>query len=193
MSEISAYGSTASDIRGTYLNLLVTQLRNQNPLDPMDNSQMASQLSQLAQLEQTEKMGATFDKVLTATQMGQAQGMIGQQISFQNLDTDGEEQGTVNSAKILDGEVVLNVSGKSVSLEDILSLGGNSGSFLQAGDLNAATGLIGKEIAFSAETPGGNVVTVTERVTSVELTNGQVLLKAGEYMVPPSAIKAIRE
>ena len=39
-----------------YLNLLVTELRNQNPLEPMDNQQMASQLAQFSQLQETEQM-----------------------------------------------------------------------------------------------------------------------------------------
>jgi len=47
MSQVSGYGQNSGEIRDTYLKLLITQLQNQNPLDPMDNSEMASQLAQL--------------------------------------------------------------------------------------------------------------------------------------------------
>ncbi len=39
-----------------FLNLLVAQLKNQNPLDPFDDAQMMAQLAQFSQLEQTKQM-----------------------------------------------------------------------------------------------------------------------------------------
>ena len=38
-------GATAVDQKLDYLNLLVTELRNQNPLDPMEQKDMAAQLA----------------------------------------------------------------------------------------------------------------------------------------------------
>ena len=58
--------TSSSQIQMDYLNLLITQLRNQDPSSPMDNSQMASQLAQLSQLQQIENMNSTFSKVLAA-------------------------------------------------------------------------------------------------------------------------------
>ena len=39
-----------------FLNLLIAQLRNQDPLNPVDNTQMIAQLAQFSQLEQTKQM-----------------------------------------------------------------------------------------------------------------------------------------
>ena len=55
MSPISEL-SSASKIQMDYMNLLITQLQNQNPLEPLDNNQMATQLAQLSQLQQLESM-----------------------------------------------------------------------------------------------------------------------------------------
>ncbi|MCH8217810.1 MAG: hypothetical protein IH892_13685, partial [Planctomycetes bacterium] len=55
---------TTSDIKTDYMKLLVTQLQNQNPLDPMSNSDLTAQLTQFSQLEQLEAMGRSFDGVL---------------------------------------------------------------------------------------------------------------------------------
>jgi flagellar basal-body rod modification protein FlgD len=44
-----------------FLKLLVTQLKNQNPLDPMDPTQMMTQMSQLSQVEQLTNISGTLD------------------------------------------------------------------------------------------------------------------------------------
>ncbi|MCX6896989.1 MAG: hypothetical protein NTZ16_16185 [Verrucomicrobia bacterium] len=42
----------------TFLNLLVAQLKNQDPLNPQDGSQFVAQLAQFSQLEQTMTMSS---------------------------------------------------------------------------------------------------------------------------------------
>ncbi len=42
--------TSSSKIQTDYMKLLVTQLQNQNPLEPLDNNEMASQLAQFSQL-----------------------------------------------------------------------------------------------------------------------------------------------
>jgi len=63
MDSTSAIG-TASDIQMDYMKLLITQLQNQNPLEPLNNNEMASQLAQFSQLQQLESMNSTFAQVL---------------------------------------------------------------------------------------------------------------------------------
>ena len=89
MDAIAGTLTGASKIRSDYLNLLVTQLRNQNPLDPMDNSEMAAQLAMLSQLEQLENqsrqlesMDGTFQEALVTAQRRQATELIGKTVSF---------------------------------------------------------------------------------------------------------------
>ena len=43
-----------------FLNLLVTQLRYQNPLDPMDNTEFVAQLAQFSSLEQMSNLNTAF-------------------------------------------------------------------------------------------------------------------------------------
>ena len=57
---VDAVSASASQIRTDYLNLLITQLRNQNPLEPMDNNEMAAQLAQFSPLEQMENMSGSL-------------------------------------------------------------------------------------------------------------------------------------
>jgi len=79
---MTALGQTSNEIQTNYMNLLITQLRNQNPLEPMDNNEMASQLAQLSQLEQMQNMNSTFAKVLASQQFGQANSLIGREVAY---------------------------------------------------------------------------------------------------------------
>lgn len=51
-----------------FLNLLVTQLRYQDPMNPSDNQQMAAQMAQFSSLEQTQNMAASLDKMTASLQ-----------------------------------------------------------------------------------------------------------------------------
>ena len=57
--------NSATTIQADYLEVLIAQLQNQNPLEPMDNTEMASQLAQFSQLQQLESMNSNFAKVLS--------------------------------------------------------------------------------------------------------------------------------
>lgn len=55
--------------KATFLRLLVTQLRNQNPLSPSDGVEFVTQLAQFTALEQSTQMSqdlAEIRKLLTA-------------------------------------------------------------------------------------------------------------------------------
>lgn len=120
---MSATTMTSTDIRTDYMNLLITQLRNQNPLDPMSNDQMASQLAQLSQLEQLEHQSSTFDKVLRAQETAQATAMIGKQISYYPEGSNEAITATVEGVTMVCGEAVLMVGDdKGVYLDGVLSI-----------------------------------------------------------------------
>ena len=51
-----------------FMNLLVTELQNQNPLEPMDTTQMANQLSQMTMTEQLTEMNSTLNENLLMSQ-----------------------------------------------------------------------------------------------------------------------------
>ncbi|MHC4535638.1 MAG: flagellar hook assembly protein FlgD [Planctomycetota bacterium] len=85
MSLISQMPSSSS-IQMDYMNLLITQLQNQNPLEPLDNNEMASQLAQFSQLQQLETMNKSFTEVLVATQQDYAHSLLDKTITFYTQD-----------------------------------------------------------------------------------------------------------
>ncbi|MFA7329720.1 MAG: flagellar hook capping FlgD N-terminal domain-containing protein [Candidatus Delongbacteria bacterium] len=64
----SQVASASSMGKSEFLNLLVTQLSNQDPLNPMDNQQFAAQLAQFSSLELMTNMQGTLEDNLTASQ-----------------------------------------------------------------------------------------------------------------------------
>jgi flagellar hook assembly protein FlgD len=64
------------------MKLLVTQLQNQNPLEPMDNNEMASQLAQLSQLGQIESLNSSFAAVMANTERSYANSLIDRNVTF---------------------------------------------------------------------------------------------------------------
>jgi flagellar basal-body rod modification protein FlgD len=67
----------------TFLTLLTTQLKNQNPLDPLDTNQFTSQLVQFAQVEQQLRSNdqlATLVSLQKTTQSTAALSFVGQTV-----------------------------------------------------------------------------------------------------------------
>lgn len=57
----------------TFLQLLVAQIKNQNPLNPTDGTQFVTQLAQFSQLEQTIAVRQDADAIRAALQPQQPQ------------------------------------------------------------------------------------------------------------------------
>src|SRR5450755_1727985 len=76
-------GASASDsasIGDRFLKLLVTQLKNQDPLNPMDNAQLTSQLAQISTVTGISKLNDTMSALsasLGSNQYVQAAGLVG--------------------------------------------------------------------------------------------------------------------
>ncbi|MDI9430167.1 MAG: flagellar hook capping FlgD N-terminal domain-containing protein [Planctomycetota bacterium] len=124
MSETNAV-SSASALQMDFMKLLVTQLQNQNPLEPMDNKDMAAQLAQFSQLQQLENMNSSFGDVLKAVQQDYAGSLIGKDVSFVATASDGTLEtrtGQVEEVVLDDGEVTLLVGDDQVGLKDVLSI-----------------------------------------------------------------------
>jgi flagellar basal-body rod modification protein FlgD len=76
----SASGTSASDLQQTFLQLLVTQLQNQDPTDPMDSSQMTSQLAQIDTVSGVAQLNTSLSSLstqLSASQNAQAALLVG--------------------------------------------------------------------------------------------------------------------
>jgi len=96
--------------QNTFLQLLIAQMKNQDPSNPMDTSQMMSQFSQMSQVEQAVQTNAKLDALLSSSALSQADGLIGRTVTF--VGNDGKTvSGHINSISI-------NKDGAIANLED---------------------------------------------------------------------------
>jgi len=87
----SANASAAADTQDRFLKLLVTQMKNQDPLNPMDNAQVTSQMAQLSTVSGIDKLNTTLQALsdsMSASQSMQAASMIGHGVLVSGNSTD---------------------------------------------------------------------------------------------------------
>jgi flagellar basal-body rod modification protein FlgD len=76
-------GTNATELQDRFLKLLVTQIRNQDPLNPLDNAEFTSQLAQLSTVDGIGKINETLQTLNQSYLAGQtmlASGMIGHSV-----------------------------------------------------------------------------------------------------------------
>ena len=95
----STSSSTALN-KDAFLQLLVTQMQYQDPLDPQDNSEYLSQLAQFSSLEQMTNVASALTGVSTLVNnidtsllVGQLSNMIGQSVQWTTTTTDTDSSG----------------------------------------------------------------------------------------------------
>lgn len=86
--------------KDAFLQLLVTQLKNQDPLDPQDNSSYIAELAQFSSLEQMtnvvknlEDLGKIVSNIDTSVLVGQLSSMIGKQVDWTETINEADAEG----------------------------------------------------------------------------------------------------
>lgn len=64
--------STVEETQDRFMKLLVTQMRNQDPMNPLDNAQVTSQFAQLSTVTGIDKLNDTLASMMSNYQSGQA-------------------------------------------------------------------------------------------------------------------------
>ena len=115
-----------------FLELLVTQLKNQDPLNPTSNEDMIAQLAQFSSLEEMQNLNENIlglavlqqSNALLA-QLTDSSALIGKSVAYIDPETGEQSSGVVDSVKISeDGIAVLNIDGLDVPLANVLEVQG---------------------------------------------------------------------
>jgi flagellar basal-body rod modification protein FlgD len=111
---------TAEGARTDFLQLLVAQMRNQDPLNPVQQHDMLGQLAQFSTLEGIENLNANFRDMLKLQELTQGASLLGRTVSYIPNDSEGTlAQDVVEAIQVEDGNLVLTVNGNSVPIDDI--------------------------------------------------------------------------
>ena len=145
----STSSSTADTLQSSFLTMLTTQLKNQDPLNPMDNAELTSQLAQINMVSGISQLNTTLNSLIsdsTTSQALQAAALTGHSVlvegSSLTLGTSGALGGyelasaadTVTvQVKNSSGEVVrtLTESNQSAGVHDFVWDGNNDSGVAQ--------------------------------------------------------------
>ncbi|MFC5472019.1 flagellar hook capping FlgD N-terminal domain-containing protein [Cohnella suwonensis] len=106
-----------------FLQILVTQLRNQDPMQPMQDKEFIAQMAQFSSLEQTMNMSKELTSMRQSA--GMSAGLIGKQITW--LDTTDpqnavEKTGIVNTILWRDGVQYVKAGDTEVPMDQLTSI-----------------------------------------------------------------------
>lgn len=123
--------STAAEAQDRFLTLLVTQMKNQDPLNPMDNAQVTSQLAQLSTVTGIDKLNSTVESLMGSYQSSQtlqAASLIGTGVL-----APGNQTGLSEKQALMGVEFPSDVDSAVITIKDA------AGNVVQTIDLPAQT------------------------------------------------------
>jgi flagellar basal-body rod modification protein FlgD len=204
-SALSGTRQTIAQNFDTFLQLLTTQLKNQNPLDPLDTNQFTQQLVQFTGVEQQLKTNEFLEAMMTSTQTAnnsQAVSYVGKIVTASGVKTElvkGEAKwhfavdskadivATVKDAK---GNVVYTKAGTVDKGESVFTWDGigNDGKTKPDGSytvsIEARDTATGKLVPVATE--------MTGEVTGIDFSGSEPVLIVGGARVNMSAILSVR-
>lgn len=148
-----------------FLNLLVTQLKYQDPLNPVDDKEFIGQMAQFSSLEQMQNLNSSMSQ-------SQAYALVGKYVKATYVDDATKEmvsyEGDVTSVKVSQGKTYVVVGGKDIPIDKVTEV--TEGTAARYGDINQYTNLIGmtaKGFVYNKST--GDLVTVNGVVKSIQM------------------------
>ena len=144
--------ASASMQQMDFMNLLITQMQNQNPLEPMSNEDMAAQLAQFSQLQMSEdmngnisemnstmeKLNSSFQGSLLMAEYDYARNLLGKEVSFYEQGQSTELCGTVSKVNI---DPNTGYSSLEIDVKDFVLPNGQKVSDTYNLSLNGVTGI----------------------------------------------------
>ncbi len=102
--------------KDSFLNLLVVQLKNQNPLQPMEDKEFIAQMAQFTNLETTQNMSRTL-------KVNSAYNMVNKLATARYIDENSSEVkktiGVVEKVRVDNEKIYLSLDGKEVLFDDV--------------------------------------------------------------------------
>jgi len=189
-----------------FLNLLVTQLKNQDPLDPMDANEFTSQLVQFASVEQQIYQNANLEKLLNVQQTSQVATMV--DFIGRTVESVGQEFPLENGAAKFTYDLENNAHVSTITIQNA------DGKTVYSADAETGSGKHefewdGKNNFATQQPDGSYTVTVTAldregalqdvlhtvfgRVTGAGAENGKVSLYMGTVVTGLDKVLAVNE
>ena len=106
--------------QAAFLELMITQMNNQNPLSPQDNSEFVAQLAQFSSVEGLERLNTSFNSFMSNNAL-QASSLVGRSVTVES------DTSTLVKGGIVAGSVDLTYPAKDMKI----SIYDSTGSLVQ--------------------------------------------------------------
>lgn len=163
-----------------FLKILITQLRNQDPMEPMQDRDFIAQMATFSSLEQMTSMNKTMQE-MRGIMLGQATSYVGKSIQYETSHYDpetkmfiGKEQhsGVVVAVENENGKTFLVTSiGHRVTFDAIQSVAAE-----ERNPITENAHLIGKIVSYALHNADGSMQHISSLVTAVSFLDGKVQL-----------------
>ena len=119
ITQVDEGGNRASMQMEDFLQLLTSQISNQDPLEPMKDTEFISQMANIASLEQMQQFSKGFEAFASSHKDMVTQAYLGRMVSI-STEHGGQTDGMVDSVeKNTDGQVTVIVGGKAYDPNNI--------------------------------------------------------------------------
>lgn len=110
--------TVAQDYKSQFLQLLMAQLKNQDPTQPFDSQKMLADQAQFASLEQMQNMNTNFVTLMAMQNVAQGTNLIGKNVVATDS-TGASVSGQVTGIKFSGGVATLQVQASPTSTVDV--------------------------------------------------------------------------
>ncbi|MGP0090867.1 MAG: flagellar hook assembly protein FlgD [Xanthobacteraceae bacterium] len=205
-SNSSALGSSAASVAQnytTFLQMLTTQLQNQDPLNPVDSNQFTQELVMFSQVEQQLQTNSQLGTLVTLEQANQATAalsFVGKTVTFNSTTsqmTNSQASWTLNSPSPATANVIIQSSSGQTVYSGTLAMNTGNNTFNWNGQGNNGTQWPDGPytINVSATNANGQAVSVTTQssgvVSAVNTSTTPPSLTVGNQSYPLSQITSV--
>ncbi len=190
----------------SFLLLLTSQLKNQDPLSPMDSTEFTNQLTQFAQVEQQINLNASLNNLIGLTQ----QSIVSNAVNYIGKTVEGESSqvplsggnlkaayGLVGEAKSVNvvvrddtGNIVFTKAGETTQGVHEFQWDGKDSYGVQMKDGTYSISITAMD---GADKPVENYVTAFGKVTGVTTINGTTILLLDKVGVPIDKVLSVSD
>lgn len=126
----SSSGSSAPQPAGTkdnslqglelddFFQLMISELQNQDPLNPLDNNQFLQQIAAIREVGATTKLTDTLDSLVLGQNLNSASALIGKDVKALS-DAGAELSGQVSRVTVAGGSVTIHIGDETATLNNI--------------------------------------------------------------------------
>jgi len=168
-----------------FLQILVAEMTNQDPMNSTSNTEYISQLVQFSVLSSMEDMATALEK-------SQALDMVGKVAYIEATEDTDAVYGVVSGIVEQDGKDYLMIEDALYDPSDVTAILDSADYGVTDQEILEGANLVGKTVSITyADAESGESVTVSGKVDKITIEDGAISLVIGDVTIPLSSVEEI--